>query len=373
MKLLYCCHSDNYHIEKWIPALEKAGIEVHILTLRPSSVLKNPQTIINPIFNHISWFDFLSLSAKIRETFFAIKADVLLCSFGSTYGLSGFLSGIKPLFIQTWSRDIGANKSVTKREFLMSEFISRKICASANGITTDGPHFKTYLENNWPEINPEKVCSTWWGIDTDFWGNQTETKSELKKKWGIPIQNPVLISPRGLFWYYRPLEVLAALLDVAMQNKELHILLPSLKHSRTKEVDLILENIKNNAQFHFMDSFLEPEKFKEWIQISDFLLSVPLFDGISEVIQEGMLCGAIPILNPIEANQTLLNEGGKGFMTSSSQPMKTELVESILRVLETPKQELDLMRTQNKAFILEKCSVNKTANKLLDFIEKQSN
>lgn len=372
MKLLYCCHADNYHIEKWIPALEKAGIEVHILTLRPSRKLKTTQTCVNPIFQNISWFDFLSISAEIRETFFSVKADVLLCSFGSTYGLAGYLSGIKPFFIQTWSRDIGAQKSVTKREYWMSEFITRKICSKANGVTTDGPHFKQFLEKNWPEINPDKVCSTWWGIETDFWQIQTLSKINLKEKWGIPEKSPVLISPRGLFWYYRPLEVLQALFDVAKQNKQLHILLPSLNHSRTAQVEQVLEQLKNETQFHFVDSFLEPEQFREWIQMSDFLLSVPLFDGISEVVQEGMLCGAIPILNPIEANQILLDEGGKGCLTTSKQPTKDELVATISQVLSLPSQELDFMRTKNKAFILEKCSVEITAQKLFTFLKNQS-
>lgn len=181
----------------------------------------------------------------------------------------------------------------------------------------------------------------------------------------------MLISPRGVFWYYRPKDVLTALLDVLAQKPSLFVLLPTLNHDRTQETQNIIHQLSQHPRVRVADSFLEPEIFREWIQMSDFLLSVPLFDGISEVIQEGMLCGTIPILNPIEANSVLFDEGGMGFMSPSKQPKRKEIFDLILHALSTNFEELSEMKLSNHEFIQEKCSVQKTAESLKSFLESK--
>lgn len=374
MRVLYCCHADNYHIEKWVPAMEKAGLEVHILTLRPSKKLKTPQTIIKPIFSKITWFDFFLLAPKIRETYFLEQCDVLFCSFGSTYGLAGYMSSIKPLFIQTWSRDIGADSSVNKKDALISKWISQKICSSAQGITTDGPHFKDYVLKKWPQILPDKICSTWWGIDSLYWQSSANRKSDIRSKMGIPKSSTVFISPRGVFWYYRPLEILTAIKELANLYDEVYFLIPTLNHDCIPEVQDLLNELKNYSRIKIYDSFLDTDNFIELLISSDILLSLPLFDGISEVIQEGMSCGVLPILNPIPANLFLKEFGMQAFWTESNQPSSKEIFNSLQKLIELKRDssnesQFQLMKSANSDFIEKHCSVDNTARKLSYFFE----
>jgi len=374
MRVLYCCHADNYHIEKWVPAMEKAGLEVHILTLRPSEKLKTPQTIIKPIFSTITWFDFFLLAPKIRETFFTEQCDLLFCSFGSTYGLAGFMSSIKPLFIQTWSRDIGADSSVNKKDALISKWISQKVCKSADGITTDGPHFIDHVLKNWPTISSKKICSTWWGIDSSFWKASDSQKKDIRLKMGIPEFSTVLIAPRGVFWYYRPIEILNAIKDLSNLYKDVYFLIPTLKHECSPEVQILLKELKTYSTIKVYDTFLNTDDFKELLISSDFLLSLPLFDGISEVIQEGMSCGVIPILNPIPANLILKKYGTHSFWTESRQPNSKEIFTTLQKLIElkinsSNEKLFEKMKSENYDFVEKQCSVDNTARKLSTFFE----
>lgn len=366
MKILYCCHADNYHIEKWIPALQGVGIEIHVLTLRPSSNLEVPQTIVKPIFSQITWLDFWMMGPKIRQTFEEVQADVLFCSFASTYGLGGFLSDIKPFFVQTWSRDIGADASVNKKDALISRWISRWICSKADGITTDGPHFKRHVEVNWPEISQDKILSTWWGIDTDFWESSPELKQKARNKWKIPSQANVIISPRGVFWYYRPFELLQALIQLLQEDESVFVIIPTLNYSREKAVQALLDHLREHSRVLVCDYFLEPSEFLTLLQASDVLISVPLFDGISEVIQEGMACGLLPVLNPIPANRIFASEGFTIEFTDSKQPKTAELVSTLKKALMRVKN--DFSASENKQLIEEKCSVQTTSKRLKAFL-----
>ncbi len=367
MKILYCCHADNYHIEKWIPALQRVGIEIHVLTLRPSAKLDVPQTIVKPIFSQISWFDFWIMGPKIRQTFHEVQADILFCSFASTYGLGGLLSGITPFFVQTWSRDIGADSSVNKKDAWISQWISRKICSLADGITTDGPHFKDHVENHWPEIPPQNVCSTWWGIDTDFWKSSVELKRKAREKWNIPSRANVIISPRGVFWYYRPFELLRAFIQLLDEDKSVFVIIPTLNHAREMAVQELIQQLKEHPRVLVCDYFLEPNDFLTLLQASDVLISVPLFDGISEVIQEGLACGLLPVMNPIPANQVIASQGFIVELTSSVQPNQAELVRTLKKAVHRVSDGFSGSR--NKQLIEQTCSVQTTAKKLKEFFK----
>ncbi|TNE70136.1 hypothetical protein EP331_13255 [bacterium] len=366
MKLLYCCHADNYHIEKWIPAMQQVGIDVEVLTFRPNSSLSIAQHIANPIFNNITWFDFWALAPKIRQVYHEIQADVLLCSFASTYGLAGYLSGIKPLFVQTWSRDIGADASVNTKDAWISRIISRHICKQANGITTDGPHFKAFVETNWPEISQTNILSTWWGIDTDFWKSSPEEKKNARIKLNIPNDSKVIISPRGVYWYYRPHEVLKALLHVLEQQSDSFVIIPTLNHERDSETASFLSELNRHPRALIIDEFLDKNKFKTLLQASDLLLSVPLFDGISEVVQEGIACGLVPVLNPIPANKIIASEGLQVEFTASTQPKAYELSTSLVNAIKQLNESSIL--SNNVELIQQKCDVKQTANQLKNFL-----
>ena len=284
------------------------------------------------------------------------------------------MSSIKPLFIQTWSRDIGADSSVNKKDTFISKWISQKICRSSQGITTDGPHYKEYILNNWPPIPSEKICSTWWGIDSTFWRSSTNQKVDLRSKLRIPKASTVFISPRGVFWYYRPLEILKAIKELAGLHEDTYFLIPTLNHDCTPEVRELLFELKSYSTIRIFDSFLATIDFKELLICSDFLLSVPLFDGISEVIQEGLSCGVLPILNPIPANLILKEFGTQAFWTELHQPSAKEIFNSLGKLIELKRDpsnesQFQKMKSSNYDFIEKNCSVDNTALKLSNFFE----
>lgn len=370
MKILYCCHADNYHIKKWAPLLAEKGLQVHIATFQPDSYSQNAiQTHSMPIFfDKISYLDFLFSGKKIARIAQSVQPDLMFCSFALTYGLGGVLSGFKPLVIQTWSRDIAAPHSVNVREWLMVKTIGAYVLGSADGITTDGYSFKKQLVKSYPCLE-HKTLATPWGIKPDeFKANEVRTK-EAKSALKINPEQNVLLSVRGVFWYYQPRQVLSMLREVAEQNPGVTVLVLTLEHERTRAIEALLVELKKYENIKIIDSLLSPDEMKTIWAAADFFISTPQFDGVSESVQEGCAAGAIPIINSIPSNNELMDSGMQAFTVNPSDDVNA-FAEDVQKILHKPASSLEKMSKHNLEWVKDRGNVDKTVQRLIKFFEQ---
>jgi glycosyltransferase involved in cell wall biosynthesis len=369
MHILYLCHADNYHIQKWIPALKRAGSKITVGTLRPDHDLNGADDQIallpRPLSNH---FDFARAAHTVSRLFNKIKPDVVLASYAPGYGWSAVLAGVRPLVVQTWSRDAELPGSlVSIKDHAIVKILGRHVLRKSDGVTADGLYCKEVLMKNLG-LNAEKIHAAPWGIDLTFFSEPERYRSEKRASLGITSNETVLFCPRGVYWYYQPEKVLPALLSILERNPKLKIILTLLNHSVEKGVAFYLQKLQNHPSVHVLPSFVSPDEMRRLFAASDFFLSAPKFDGVSEAITEGRAMGSIPILNRIGSNLERVIEGFHGLYVDDTSSEK--LAYTLLQAMETRLEDLQKIRSNNFSWVKSFGDVRNTANSLLHFLEE---
>jgi glycosyltransferase involved in cell wall biosynthesis len=367
MHILYLCHADNYHVQKWIPALKRAGAKITVGTLRPDHDFNGADDQIallpRPLSNH---FDFARAAHAVSQLFNKIKPDVVLASYAPGYGWSAVLAGVRPLVVQTWSRDAELPGSlVSFTDHAIVKTLGRHILRKSDGVTADGLYCKEVLMKNLG-LNSEKIHATPWGIDLTFFSEPERYRAEKRASLGITSSETVLFCPRGVYWYYQPEIVLPALLAILERNPTLKIILPLLNHSVKKGVAFHLKQLQNHSRVHMLPSFVSPDEMRRLFAASDFFLSAPKFDGVSEAITEGRAMGSIPILNRIGSNLERVIEGFHGLYVDDTNSKK--LADSVLQAMQTSIEDQQNIRRNNFRWV--KCfgDVRYTATGLLHYL-----
>lgn len=370
MKVCYLCHSDNYHIKNWAKALAKRGHELHLITFRPFQYEQSNIKIhfLQPIFQRIYYFDFIAAAPRVRSLIRSINPDVTIASFANTYGLTASLAQVKPLIIQTWSRDIAAPASVNKREKIMAHTIGKYVLEHSDAITTDSLNFAELISKRWPQLT-QKILPTPWGIDVNKYTFTTQQRQNYRSELGIASEDIVLTSIRGVYWYYNPKLVLSALEKVYKQweGPTLHINVLTLDQPRTAEIDTYLNDLQQYKFVMVFDTYLEWESLRKIWGTTDYFISTPKFDGVSEALQEGRMAGTIPILNDIPANREVAIKDKHAFYVDTQNAER--MAQDILSILKTSMSKRKEMIKNNQEWVREHANVNKTLDNLIDLMQ----
>jgi glycosyltransferase involved in cell wall biosynthesis len=375
VKICYLCHADNYHIKKWAHALANRGHELHLITFRPYQY-DHPKIFVHcleSIFKRIYYFDFIAIVPAVRKLLDQLDPNVTIASFANTYGLTAQLADARPRIIQTWSRDIAAPDSVSAREDWMAKNIGKCVLERADAITTDSHNFAELLSDRWPELG-SKILPTPWGIETKRYEVNPQNRTEAKTSLGIPIDATVVTSIRGVYWYYNPELLLSALLQLLSNDQcpdNLHVIVLTLAHPRTSRIQELLDKLAETNRVHLLDRYLPYEElYKVWAA-SDFFISIPKFDGVSEALQEGRMAGAIPILNDIPANREVADEGKHALYVHANAP--EQLADQISAHLSLPEADVKRMRQANKKWVMKHANIDQTLDRLQELFERLTN
>jgi glycosyltransferase involved in cell wall biosynthesis len=367
VNILYLCHQDNYHIRKWIPALNRQGLSIAVGTLKPGLPF-NDGTASFPLLSRPlkRYTDFVQAVPAVKELIHRVKPDLLLASYGPGYGLTALLSGFRPFVVQTWSRDAELPGSlVSFTDHLLVKTVGRTVLRIADGITADGKYCAEVLSARFPK-KATSIYATPWGIDLDFFKPSETLRKEARARLDITSGSTVLFAPRGTYWYYQPEKVLPALLHVLQHNERVFVLLPGLGHTTPGASRETLNTLIAHPRVRHFPDFLSPGQMRSLWAASDFFLSAPHFDGVSEAITEGRAMGSIPLLNRIGSNLERAIPGIHALYIDDTSA--NGLGSSILQALTAGPLILESIRKENLQWTGAFGSVNQTAAGLATFL-----
>ncbi len=369
MKILYLCHPDNYHIEKWVKGLTRKGVDIHLAGFQKFESPQVPYTAFPTLFDEIRFVDFLKFAPDIVALQKKVKADILFPSFAPTFGLATLMSGLQPYIIQTWSRDIGQDPNLTLREKWMVNNISYRVSQNAAGITTDGMAYKDIMLKKWPEFSP-KTLGTPWGIDLSVFSYSNEKAQKFRKRWNIPAQaNNLITSTRGVGSFYQAEESLAGIKKSAQTFKDSYFLILTLEHEQTAEVKSLLTELGEIKNVRIIDRLLSEAEMTEMWSATDFFISTPWFDGVSEGLSEGRAMKAIPLLNRLPSNLERANEKVHALYTPAEEITAQDIYDVIDRALTLSDVERASMLKTNEDWVAENADVSKTLDSLINLFE----
>lgn len=368
MRVLYLCHTNNYHIRKWIPALRRHGLEIFAATLRAGEPFEDGTPVFrlmdSPLRHHS---DFVRCVPRLKSLIKTLNPDLIFASYAPGYGLSAMLSGFKPYVVQTWSRDAELPGSLTSfSDHLLVKTAGRLVIKMADGVTADGLYCAELLQSRY-RFPDGKLLATPWGIDVGFFRRNLADIPETLNMYNIDNGSPVLLVPRGIFWYYKPEIVLPALLLVAKQHPHITIILLSLEHQKTTAVAGLVDALLALKNVRIIDRFLNEEEMRNLWAVSTFFLSSPVFDGVSEAITEGRAMGAIPILNRIGSNLERAIPGIHAYYINDTTA--DLLSESITWVLKKPPAEIRKMQQANQDWVQAFGDVSDTCLEIVRFFK----
>lgn len=311
MHLAVLGNARSYHFQKWLPALaDRPGLQVSLVSFQP---LAEPMPGVayhrlTPPFSRggrFRYIDYFGSTAPLRALLHEIKADVLLASYATHYGVMGARSGFHPLVLQTWTVDLTVYPWKGWKQVFFRPLV-RYALSRADLITTDGPALAEIGRQRYPDL-AHKMVSTAWGIRLADYTPHPGLCAEARHTWGIPPDAPLLTSGRGVYYWYRPEAVLPALLRALATYPDAHALVLTLGQDRTPEVQRALDALAAHPRARIADQFLSRAAMQGVWAMTDAFLSFPPYDGISESVLEAMYAGAVPIVSDIPSNRAFLD------------------------------------------------------------------
>lgn len=223
---------------------------------------------------------------------------------------------------------------------------------------------------NWFYIPKEKVFLNRGGVEPELFVRDENTMRQLSSRLGIPLNVPLLLSPRGMKPIYQGDIILDALAKVLEQGeKETHFLMLSAGYPVPAELEAKAEILKlRYPNFHYYTQMLSREEVYALWTITDIFISVPIYDGYSAALAEGRFVGAIPIVNDIPATRELLTHQQNAWIvpTFTSQA----LAAAITQVLKNKMALKQTFATENKTWIEQYSMMKDSAQKVIQWAEE---
>lgn len=304
-KILFLGETYRADAITWMNGLKEFG-DFEIITWE----LKTPNnTFLNRL---VRIFEFNTAIFKIRKLIKKHQPDMVIAERTTSYGFLAALSSVKPVAIAQQGRtDLWPEKSIL---LPLKKIIQHYAFKKANLIHAWGPVMTISMKK--ANVDMNKVLILPKGIDLD----------QFKNKENIPSEKITAIVTRSLMPEYRHDVILQAfrILNQRGIDFELTIvgdgkLLPKLKELASKL------NIENKVNF---TGRIPNTKLPELLQQSNFYISMPITEGVSASLFEGMASNCYPVVTNIPGNRSWIKhrENGQLITIDDTEMLADELL-----------------------------------------------
>ncbi len=224
------------------------------------------------------------------------KPDILLAYSIQFYGQILAYTNFQPTSIYIIGSDFYQQNPASISEY--------KRCLQKCTII-QGPHMQFFDDlKQIYDVDDSKFKVTIDGIDNEIFNyNKLSPKfEELKKKFGIPLNKKVILSPRSLSPIYNWEVLLQAFAKASSIHSKFHLYLLSgyTKNSNISKAKRLIKLNGLNDKVSLNSNFLSSYELAEINLISDFCVSIPKTDMLGYSIIECMVMKSLPILGELE-------------------------------------------------------------------------
>jgi glycosyltransferase involved in cell wall biosynthesis len=183
---------------------------------------------------------------------------------------------------------------------------------------------------------------------------------------GVPSDALLITLARGLRRHDRAHISLPALLTVLNANANAYGLVLTLGHPPRTETEDALRELRAHERCTVIDTFLDRQSVNNVWAASDFVVSVPRFDGISESLLEAMAAGCIPILSDIPPNRIIVPDPDNAIFSVADTA--SALAKSMQTALEGAENLKAVAVPNNRQWVRENASIDKAADRLAELL-----
>lgn len=327
MKVAILCTPRDIHACKWAKALHEAGKEVVFICPEPEARAL-PYARIIPVSGRNSgvwtYADFWYSAPKVRSILKLEKPDDIHALHITPFGVWGRLTGCRPLTLMALGADVleytdatyqsnGWNAESSKFgiqkyfSFIWHRWQVKRTLKYADSVFADNEALVHGIQHLVPEIAPTVKLFTW-GIEMGKWAIVEDgDKKRLRQKYHLPESAKIILCPRGLKPIYQAQIILDAIKLSANQPDFFWVLWKGNYEIPPRLQEQILALHAPN--FLFIQETLSEQTVQEFFALSDILVSIPVYDGLSASVLQGLASGLYPVLSDIPGNREFLQKG----------------------------------------------------------------
>ena len=287
-KILFLGETYRPDAQTWMNGLKEFG-NFEIITWE----LKTPNNgLKNRILRILEYSKALSKIKKIIKT---EKLDFVIAERTTSYGFLAALTNCKNIVIAQQGRtDLWPESSFL---YPLKKAIQKYAFKKATLIHAWGPLMVKHMIDS--KVNEKKILMIPKGIDLRKFSfkNQTQTKiSAIVTRSLMPeYQHEIILKAFGI-----------------LNQKNIDFSLTIVGNGTEKEKLITLSKTLNINEKVIFTNQINNSDLPEWLQKSNFYISMPTTEGVSASLFEAMACGCYPIVSKIDGNESWINHRKNG-------------------------------------------------------------
>ena len=251
-----------------------------------------------------------ALSRALRRVADDLQPDLVHAHYLPEYGWMAAREGLRPLICSAWGSDVFTARGINRPR-------SRRALEAASLVFADSAHLaRAAGDLARSNVRVELVR---WGLDLEAFA--PGDKAAAREALGIPLDGPLVVSPRGPKPVYNPELVLRAFDRLRASRPEVRLL---VKHPQAKgsvgahEGVIALGNVS-------------ADRVPDVYRAADVVVSVASSDSSPRSVWEALACGRPVIVSDLPWAREELAPGGQALLA----PLQPDAVaEAIGRVLD---------------------------------------
>ncbi|MHC4154177.1 MAG: glycosyltransferase [Planctomycetota bacterium] len=307
MRICYIALGTFRHIEPYLSYFNKAGHDVHFISLCPGPDYGVPTYNLGLGSSYSrtkgKWKYPVSMF-RARKLVRQLKPDILHTHYVTSGGLAGLVCNFHPTITTTHGSDLATGMRSPLRRILLRAVFKQADCI--NTVSEDLKEKAMSLG-----VEADKICVLTPGVDIEAF--------EFCERPPLTNNRPVrLVSTRRFEKAFDHETAIAALAIVQSKGVPFHMTFVA-GGSLLEKVKKQVRNLGLDRHVRFLGGVPKVE-IPAILREDDVFLSTPLWDGISVALLEAMATGLFPIASDLKVNSDWIEDGVGGLLHKVGDP-----------------------------------------------------
>lgn len=350
LRIIYLADGSSIHTKRWIGWFGKRH-DVALLSIPPINPhdWTDSRVQLLPYLKqgHIHYTATIRHILHLRKLIKIFRPDLIHAHFLNPNAWYAAASGFRPYVTTTWGSDLF---QVSKFTSILNRWSVRK--AALN--TADSQEAVDRLEDMVGV--PNRVALIQFGVDTEIF-SPGRPHVDLRRRWSIPIEAKVIISPRILRPLYNTLTIAEAFCDEAKRHSNWYLVFLAYvadKDYQQRVVDIIASaGLLDRVRFI---PGVSHEEMPDLYRTADVVLSVPSSDTTPVTLLEAMACDVPVIASDLPSIREWITHNRNGQLVPPGD--KLALVQALEKTFSLPVNVVSYITTSNRDQILQRASQN---------------
>lgn len=348
LKILYLGDGASIHTKRWVGWFAQRH-DVRLLSSPPLNGKKwdrqDIQLVDGSTDHIIAKINLFRVWWHLHRELKKFRPDIVHVHFETVNSWLVACSGFRPFVTTAWGSDLFFTAGWIKRLNIMA----MKHAAMNTGDSEE--MIRTFQSSGIPS---NRVHQIQFGVDTTSFvpGPNGAT---LKATLGIPLQAPVLVSPRGLSPIYNIPSIIQAFIDVAQQHPQAHLVVMAFNADPAEKLRAtdLAESSHCSERIHFVPG-LAHDQMPSLFQMATATISVPTSDATPVSVLEAMAAGSMIIASDLPSLRQWITPQHNGWLVPVNN--HGALTQVMAEALTQSQVQRQVWQNENRAMVMERAS-----------------